>query len=99
ICYIVIFPRHRKALNANLAHILRSDDKRYVDSVGRKVFRNFGKYIIDFIHYPLLTKEEVRSRIRFDQWHDLDSLRGSDRGIIIATLHFGNWDVGAAALA
>jgi KDO2-lipid IV(A) lauroyltransferase len=99
ICYIVIFPRHRKALNANLAHILRSDDKRYVDSVGRKVFRNFGKYIIDFIHYPLLTKEEVRSRIRFDQWQDLDSLRGSDRGIIIATLHFGNWDVGAAALA
>ncbi len=99
ICYIVIFPRHRKALNANLAHILRSSDKRYVDSVGRKVFRNFGKYIVDFIHYPLLTKEEVRSRIRFDQWQDLESLRGSDRGVIIATLHFGNWDVGAAALA
>ena len=26
ICYWVIFPRHRKALNANLAHVLRSDD-------------------------------------------------------------------------
>ncbi|MBF6599761.1 MAG: lysophospholipid acyltransferase family protein [Dehalococcoidia bacterium] len=99
ICYVVLFPRQRKALNANLAHVLRSDDRAYVDGVARRAFRNFGKYVIDFIHFPVMTKDEVRRRIVFDQWDDLESLRGSQRGIIIATLHFGNWDVGAAALA
>lgn len=99
ICYFIIFPRHRKALNANLAHILRSNDAAYVDSVARRSFRNFGKYVIDFIHYPLVTRDEIRRRLRFDQWDDLNQIASSGRGIIIASMHFGNWDIGGAALA
>ncbi|MEX0750970.1 MAG: hypothetical protein WD359_09200 [Dehalococcoidia bacterium] len=99
ICYWVIFPRHRKALNANLAHVLQSDDARFVDSVARDSFRNFGKYVVDFIHYPSMSREEVRRRLRFDQWAELEETRDSRRGVIIATLHFGSWDLGAAALA
>ena len=99
ICYWVIFPRHRKALNANLAHVLRSNDRRFVDSVARRSFRNFGKYVVDFIHYPVMTRDEVRRRLRFDQWDTLEETRRSGRGVIIATIHFGNWDLGAAALA
>ena len=99
ICYWVIFPRHRKALNANLAHVLQSDDARYVDSVARRTFRNFGKYVIDVVHFPSITREEIRRRLHFDQWAELDEAANSGRGIVIVTLHFGNWDHGAAALA
>ena len=99
LCYWVIFPRHRKALNANLAHVLQSNDARFVDSVARRTFRNFGKYVIDFIHFPAMTREEVRGRLRFDQWDEVNEAVQSGRGIIIATIHFGNWDLGAAALA
>ena len=99
ICYWVIFPRHRKALNANLARVLQSDDARFVDSVARRSFRNFGKYVIDFVHFPSITREEVQQRLRFDQWDALDEAANSGRGVIIATIHFGNWDLGAAALA
>lgn len=99
ICYWVIFPRHRKALNANLAHVLQSDDARFVDSVARRTFRNFGKYVIDVVHFPSITREEIIGRLRFDQWDELNKAANSGRGLIIATLHFGNWDFGAAALA
>jgi KDO2-lipid IV(A) lauroyltransferase len=99
VCYWVIFPRHRKALNANLAHVLQSDDARFVDSVARASFRNFGKYVIDFIHYPSMSRDEVRRRLRFTQWEELEETRRSGRGVIIATMHFGSWDLGAAALA
>jgi KDO2-lipid IV(A) lauroyltransferase len=99
VCYWVIFPRQRKALKANLAHVLQRDDGEYVDSVARRSFRNFGKYVIDFIHYPLLTREEVRRRLRFDQYAELEEASQSGRGVVIATIHFGNWDLGAAALA
>ena len=98
-CYLTIFPRHRKALNENLARVLQSNDARSVDSVARRSFRNFGKYVIDFIHYPVITRDEVRERLRFDQFPELDEAHRSGRGVIIATLHFGNWDMGAAALA
>ncbi len=99
VCYWVIFPRHRKALNANLAHVLQSDDARFVDTVARRTFRNFGKYVIDLIHFPSITREEITSRLRFDQWAEFEEAMSSGRGIIAATLHFGNWDFGAAALA
>jgi KDO2-lipid IV(A) lauroyltransferase len=99
LCYFVIFPRQRKALNANLAHVLRSNDARFVDSVARRSFRNFGKYVIDFIHFPSITKDEVRARLKFDQWDELNACTSSGRGVIIATIHFGVWDLGAAALA
>jgi KDO2-lipid IV(A) lauroyltransferase len=99
ICYWVIFPRHRKALNANLAHVLQRDDAVTVSTVARASFRNFGKYVVDFIHFPVMTRDEVRGRLRFDQWDELEATRASGRGVIIVTMHFGNWDLGAAALA
>jgi len=99
LCYWVIFPRQRRALNANLAHVLQSNDARFVDAVARRSFRNFGKYVIDFIHFPSLTRDEVKRRLRFDQWDELNACMSSDRGVIVATIHFGVWDLGAAAMA
>lgn len=99
VCYWVVFPRQRKALNANLAHVLQSEDARFVDSVARRSFRNFGKYVIDVVHLPSITRAEVKRRLQFDQWDELNEAANSGRGVIIATIHFGNWDLGAAALA
>lgn len=99
VCYWVIFPRQRKALNANLAHVLQSNDAKFVDSVARRSFRNFGKYVIDFVHFPSITREEVRRRVRFDQRAEMDEALRSGRGIVVATIHFGVWDLGAAAVA
>ncbi len=98
-CYWLIFHRQRRALNANLAHVLQSNDARFVDSVARRSFRNFGKYVIDFVHYPVMTRDEVRSRLRFDQFDELRAAEATGRGVIIATIHFGTWDLGAAAMA
>lgn len=98
ICYY-FFRRQRRALNENLARVLNSDDKRYVDSVARQSFRNFGRYVVDFIHFPVVTREEIRRRLVFDQWDDLGQVAAFERGVLIVTMHFGNWDHGAAALA
>ena len=93
------FRRQRRALNENLARVLGSDDKGYVDSVARRAFRNFGKYVVDFIHFPVMTREEIQRRLAFDEWEDLNKVAGFERGVLIVTIHFGNWDHGAAALA
>jgi len=98
-CYWILFPRHRRALNRNLARVMPGASRREIARVARWNFRNFGKYVIDFIHFPVMTREEVRERLRFEQWDALNEAANSGRGVIIATIHFGNWDLGAAALA
>ena len=98
-CYRWVFPRQRRAQQANLARVLGTSDQALIDATAERSFRNFGKYVIDVIHYPVMSQREVRRRLRFDQWDELEAMRASGRGIVIATLHFGTWDLGAAALA
>ncbi|MCH8994072.1 MAG: lysophospholipid acyltransferase family protein [Chloroflexi bacterium] len=98
ICYH-FFHRQRRALNENLAWVLGSDDRREVDAVARQAFRNFGKFVIDFIHFPAMSRDEVRRRLVFSQWIELDEVMESGRGMLIVTMHFGSWDLGAAAFA
>ncbi len=45
-----------------------------------------------------MTPEEVRERVVFDEWDRLEAQRAG-QGIVFVTMHFGNWDLGAAALA
>lgn len=98
ICYH-FFGRQRRCLNANLAMVLGTSDPARVDRVARQAFANFGRYVIDFIHFPVTTPDEVRRRLIFESWDQLNEAYDSKRGIIIITLHFGNWDMGAASLA
>lgn len=93
------FGRQRRNLNENLGWVLQSDDEREVDRVARRAFRNFGKFGIDFIHFPVLTREEVHKRLVFRQWRDLDEVIASGRGGIMVTMHMGVFDLGAASLA
>ena len=98
VCYH-FFGRQRRALNENLAWVLQSNDRREVDAVARRAFRNFGKFVIDFIHFPVISRDEVRRRLVFHQWEELDEVMASKRGMLIVTMHFGVFDLGAAALA
>ena len=98
VCYH-FFHRQRRALNENMAWVLGSDDRRQVDAVARRAFRNFGKFVIDFIHFPVMSREEVRRRLVFHQWPELDEVMASKRGMLIVTMHYGVYDLGGAALA
>lgn len=98
ICYF-FFASQRRGLNDNLAHVMGTNDKRAVDAVARRAFRNFGKFVIDFVRFPVITPDEVRRRLAFAQWAELDDAANSGRGVLIVSMHFGAFDLGAAALA
>ena len=98
ICYFFFFGK-RRALKAAMARVLDTDDEKAISLAARSSFRNFGKYVIDFIHFLDSTPEEVRRRIVFEHFERFDQAIGEKRGIIFITLHYGNWDMGAAGLA
>jgi len=98
ICY-VFFRHERRALKDALARVLNTDDDREISLACRRSFRNFGKYVVDFIHFLDATPEEVRRRIVFEDLERIDRVMAEKRGVIVITLHFGNWDMGAAGLA
>ncbi len=98
VCYYFFRPQ-RRALNDNLARVMGTSDRRRADAVARQAFRNFGKFVIDFVRFPIITRREVRRRLAFSQWTELDEAANSGRGVMLITMHFGVFDLGAAALA
>src|SRR5205814_1846931 len=86
----------RRTLLANLTPIL--GDAEAVRRAGRETFRNFGRYVVDLFQLPVLSRDTVRRRVSFDNWSALTD-SGDARGTILVTLHLGQWEMGAAALA
>jgi KDO2-lipid IV(A) lauroyltransferase len=73
-------------------------DERRARQVARRSFSNYAIYLVDFLRFTRVTAEEVRERVVFDEWERLEAARAGN-GIVFVTMHFGNWDLGAAAVA
>jgi lauroyl/myristoyl acyltransferase len=98
ICYI-FYRGGRRALYENLSRVLDTTDRRVLGRFARRSLRNFSKYVVDFIHFYAMSAEDIRRRIVFDDFERLNATVDEGKGIIFVTLHFGNWDMGAAGLA
>jgi len=98
ICYL-FYGSGRRALYQNLSRVLGTSDRRVLGRVARRSIRNFSKYVVDFIHFYTMSPEDIRRRIVFDDFERVDAAVAEGKGIIFVTLHFGNWDMGAAGLA
>ena len=82
--------RDRSAVEANLSAVLGYPAPR---SMGREVFRNFGRYLVEFftMHRGSPQRLRVEGRGHLDAAHRAG-------GAIILTGHLGNWELGAACI-
>ena len=87
----------RRRCIRNMTHVAGGDEAR-ARRLARRSFANYAVYLVDFLRFTTVTAEEVHRRVVFDEWDRLEAQR-SGNGIVFVTMHFGNWDLGAAAVA
>lgn len=65
----------------------------------RRSFGNYLVYLVDFVRFLGTDAEEIRRRVVIDEstWARLREERRGN-GIVFMTMHYGNWDLGAAIL-
>lgn len=83
----------RKSVRSNIKKILnRNDiDERLV----RDVFRNFGKYLVDFFRMNRYVDEDyIRMNVTCEGVEHLKDAINAGKGAIIVTAHIGNWELG-----
>lgn len=64
----------------------------------RKSYRNLGRSVVEFLRFPVIDGK-MESLVEV---HGEENLRGAlerDKGVILLTAHFGNWEMAAAALS
>jgi lauroyl/myristoyl acyltransferase len=95
VCYL--FARNRR--NAVKQNLRRVVGEAAANRAARRVFRNFARYVIDFYQLPSLSQEALRRRMDFDDWPELTEALSDPHGAILITMHIGQAELGAGALA
>lgn len=87
----------RQAVENNLKIVLKTD--RVPRSKVREVFRNFGRYLLEFF---TLTKRlcpgYIQSNVHIKNIEYLNEVLQKGKGGIIVSAHLGNWEMGGTAL-
>ena len=91
-------PRDRRIVKNNLKLILPSEDR--LSYLAREVFRNFGKYLVDFFKIQgSLSDQYVRDYITVKNMDRLTEVLKRQKGAIIVTAHMGNWELGGCVIS
>ena len=85
-------------MQSNLKNIL--PDSKDVSFHTREVFRNFGRYLVEFFKMnEMVDSHFIKSKVQINGIGHLDDVLKRGRGGIIVTAHIGNWELGAVLLS
>ncbi len=95
LCYHLMVKR-RRTIRANMVRVV---GEAQAEAATRRVFHNFARYVIDFYQLPALSKDALRKRMDFEDWAPLKEALSHSKGVLLVTLHLGQAELGAGALA
>jgi len=94
------WPRGRTCLRENMGYILGNGaSQKQIDRLAKGSLRNYFRYLVDFVRLPAVKPEDIKKRVIFQGWDNLEGALGEGKGAIIVGLHQGNWDLSGAAIA
>lgn len=90
----------RRIAKENFSVVLgRSVTDPEVARVARRSFRNFAKYVVEIMRFPTLRPGDLPRLVAIDGWENLHAAARHGRGLIFASIHFGNFELGGARIA
>ena len=101
--YVCSF-RDRRAVRNNLKRILLACPGGMppgvdLSAMTREVFRNFGKYLVEFLRMDgMVNQDFIARRVKIENIDRIARALEKGKGAIIMTAHIGNWELGAVLL-
>jgi Kdo2-lipid IVA lauroyltransferase/acyltransferase len=94
-------PRMHGRVRDNVQHVLGYDaSDADVERVAREQWRNYVRYMRDFAALPHSAGFEVdRILAAVQGWEYVDAAMAQGRGLVLVSVHLGNWDLAAGAMA
>ncbi|HYM80793.1 MAG TPA: hypothetical protein VEY91_05200 [Candidatus Limnocylindria bacterium] len=92
-------PQARRTLEANLGRLVPGVSPRELRARTLGAFEHFALSFVDFLRLARLDVRALESAIEVRGAHHLQAARDAGRGVILLSVHLGNWEWGAAYLA
>lgn len=96
----VFWRRGRRNVVDNIRHVLGPDaSDSTVRQTARRSFRNYMKLLVDFARIGVTEPAVLEHRLEGSGWENLDKAFQAGKGVLIVSIHLGNWEVAGAAIA
>lgn len=90
-------PRLRRVAMRNLELAGYAAEERR--AIADEVFASIGRLLVALARFPDITAETVGSWIRYEGLENYTRAKARGKGVLVATAHFGNWELSAFAHA
>ncbi len=88
--------KDREAVRANLAAVLGTQE--IPPGLVRDVFRNFAKYLVDFLRFDRLNLKTLNRRVKIEGLENMKAALSQGKGAVGLTAHLGNYELAGAVL-
>lgn len=96
----IFWPRGRRNVVDNIRHVLGPEaSDRTVRHTARRSFRNYMKLLADFARIGVTEPAALEDRLKGSGWENLDKAFQRGKGVLLVSIHLGNWEVAGAAIA
>jgi Kdo2-lipid IVA lauroyltransferase/acyltransferase len=92
-------PRLRRTARRNLELAYPDKTPAEREAIIDEVFRSIARLLYAFARFPQMNRENISEWIRYEGLENYLKAKKAGRGILIATAHFGNWELSAFAHA
>lgn len=96
---VMFCPRWRLEMaKANIGECL-GVDKKTSEEIAEDSLRRFGRMVVEFLRFPLLAKAKILNLVDIEGREYLEEAVAGGRGAVLASGHFGNWELFGATVA
>jgi Kdo2-lipid IVA lauroyltransferase/acyltransferase len=89
----------RGVVEDNLRHAYPAADEAWIRATTRAAYEHLGREAAAILRLSTLDPEAVVARTVPVGWDAFEEARAEGRGVILATGHYGNWEIAAATIA
>ena len=94
-----VFHVRRDLVDANLHRAFPELDDAARERIARESYRHIGREALSIVALGAAGADEIRARTRVVGWERLKEAVDRGRGVVMATAHMGNWELGGASMA
>lgn len=91
--------KHTNIMRVNLKMCFASLKDDEIEKLIKKNYYNFALFGAEFLLNQNTTKEQILSKISFENEELFNSVLSQNRPIIVQTAHYGNWELFSLAMA
>lgn len=81
-----------RRLEANLARVAPDADGKELRALSRAGLRSYMRYWLETFRLPTYGRDRIVGRMDVDGYEKIEALFRSERGVLVALPHMGNWD-------